>query len=503
MNTIKLKLLPLYVFSLLLIFSCSSDDGDPEPVVINNPDEEIDDFIWKGMNFLYLYKTDVPDLQDSKADDENAYRQFLASYDSPESLFQDLRTTNTLQGELEDQFSIIVDDYVAQEENLFGGITKNNGMAFGLGRFSGTDDLFGFVRYVLPGTDAEAKGVTRGDLFTTINGTQLNLSNYRDLLFNGPDIYDVGFNTIENNAFVPANTVTLNKVEYTENPVFISKTIDYQGQKIGYMMYNSFTFAFNKQMNDAFLAFKNEGITDLILDLRYNGGGSVYTATGLASMITGAYTGEIFAKSVFNPDYTAFINQFSNADDFLTDRFFDNIIIDISDNDVITSEPVNSLGLSRLHVLASGSSASASELIINSLSSYIDVIQIGTSTLGKFQASRLVYDSPDFRRDDANPNHTYAMQPLVSKVANKDDVTDFILGLPADVVFQEDFRNMGVLGEVDEPHLNVALEYIVNNTTAAARSKDFVDFELVGESKMNSPSYQRMYIDNIPLEGRN
>ncbi|MBQ0734292.1 S41 family peptidase [Aquimarina celericrescens] len=494
--------LGILLLSFLFIVACSSDDDiqipDPgsTPVTINNPDEEIDDFVWKAMNFWYLYKPDVTDLQDSKLDNVDTYRRFLNSYDAPENLFDALLTKRTLQGLPEDQFSFVVNDYIALEQE-FSGVSKSNGMEFQLGRIGDSNDLFGFVTYVLPGTDAEAKGVIRGDIFTTINGTQLTVSNYVDFLFN-TDGYDIGFNTIENNTLVPAKTLTLNKTEYTENPIFMSKTIEYKGEKVGYMLYNSFTFGFNKELNDAFAAFKNDQISHLILDLRYNGGGSVYTATALASMITGGYTGEVFAKSIYNPDVQAIVNNQSNADSFLNDRFLDNVIVDFENN---IEEPINSLGLQKLYVLATRSSASASELVINGLTSYIDVIHIGAQTRGKYQASRTLYDSEDLGREGVNQNHTYALQPLVSKVSNKDGNTDYITGFTPLVPFDEDFQNLGVIGETSEPFLNAALEYIVNNSIPAVRSKEgFMKFEMVGESKMNRRSYQKMYLDR-PLKG--
>lgn len=492
--------LGILLFSFLFILACSSDDdmSGNEQGNINNPDEAIDNFVWAGMNLWYLYKPDVPDLQDNKVNDTNEYRRFLSSYDSPEDLFQALRSQKTLQGQLEDQFSFIVDDYIALEQE-FNGISESNGMGFLLGRISGTDDLFGYVTYILPGTDAEAKGVTRGDIFTTINGIQLTVSNRRELLF-GTDSYEIGFNTVENNVLIPAKTLTLNKLEYTENPIFISKTIEYKGKTVGYLLYNGFTFGFNKQLNDAFAAFKNDNIDDLILDLRYNGGGSVYTATALASMITGDKTGQVFTKNVYNPDITSIISNQSNADSFFNTRFLDNVIIDFDNNtEEPIEEPISSLGLKKLYVLGTGSTASASEIIINGLSSFIDVIHIGSPTRGKFQASRTLYDSSNFRRDGATENHTYALQPLTSKISNINDNTDFINGLTPLVLFIEDFENLGVLGETSEPFLNAALEYIVNSTVPAVRSKkSFIEFDIVGESKMNMRSYQKMYLDQIP-----
>ncbi|MBP2832964.1 peptidase S41 [Aquimarina sp. U1-2] len=482
-------------FSLFFILSCSNDDDRSEAgndsSVINNPDEQIDDFVWKAMNFWYLYKSDVPDLNDTKIDNIPEYRQFLSSFDSPINLFDALVTKEILLGRPEDDFSFIVDDYIALEQQL-GGTSKSNGMQFLLGRIGNSNDLFGYVIYIMPGTDAQSKGIQRGELFTTINNTQLTISNYEDLLF-GSDSYEVGFSTIVNNTFQFSKSVVLNKQVYTENPIFMAKTINYKGSKVGYFMYNGFTFGFNKELNDVFLKFKSEGIENVVLDLRYNGGGSVYTAAALASMITGKTEEEIFAKNLFNDDIESIVSNQSNADAFLNERFMSNVLIDTSN----TQEPIHSLGLNKLYVLATRSSASASELIINGLSAHIDVIHIGTKTRGKYQASRTLYDSETFSREGANPNHTFALQPLVSKISNINGKTDYILGLDPTIELAEDFQNLGILGDTNEPLLNTALELITTNSVPAAVSNKAqnTSFEILGDSKMNQPLYQRMYLD--------
>ncbi|MGK4567438.1 S41 family peptidase [Flavobacterium sp. 3HN19-14] len=95
-------------------------------------------------------------------------------------------------------------------------------------------------------------------------------------------------------------SVNLTKTELTENPVFIKKVIPVGTHKVAYLMYNGFTANFDSQLNAAFGEFTAAGATDLVLDLRYNGGGSVKTATRLASMITGQFTGQLFAKEQWN-----------------------------------------------------------------------------------------------------------------------------------------------------------------------------------------------------------
>ncbi|UZO80768.1 S41 family peptidase [Aquimarina sp. ERC-38] len=478
----KIKYLSLLVAFITLI-ACSNDDEgtdtdtgneiDTDNEVVNE-DFEVDDFIWQAMNLVYLYKADVSDLNDDKIQNQSEYENFLKSFDSPESLYDALQSS-------QDRFSFLTPDYVALEKQ-FSGISKSNGMEFGLVRKTqGGDDVVGFVRYVLPSTDAERKGIERGDFFDAIDGEVLTVnSNFQELF--ARDSYTVRF-VDETNNFTPIEDINLTAVEYTENPIFISKTIDYKGQKIGYIMYNGFTGTFDEQLNDAFGVLKTDGVTDLILDLRYNGGGSVRTAIDLAAMITGQFTGDIFSKEIWNENLQAQFSSGPNGEENLLNRFVDTIR---------TGAPINKLELAKVHVLTTDRTASASELIINGLDPYITVVQIGETTTGKFQASATFYDSQNLGRENANPNHTYAIQPLIFKSANKDDITDFVDGLVPEVPFQESLLNLGTLGEVEEPFLNAALEFITTGAVPTSSKSNLLN-ETIGESKMHSPIYQKMY----------
>src|SRR5690606_3810036 len=136
----------------------------------------VENFVYRGLNEIYLYKADVPELADNYFASQAAKNDYLDNYATPEDLFYDGLTAS------QDKFSFIVDDYIALE-NSFSGISKTTGMNYNLSYISsGSDDLLGFVRYVLPGTSAEDEGIKRGDLFTKVNGIQLTASNYQALL---------------------------------------------------------------------------------------------------------------------------------------------------------------------------------------------------------------------------------------------------------------------------------------------------------------------------------
>jgi C-terminal processing protease CtpA/Prc len=161
-------------------------------------------------------------------------------------------------------------------------------------------------------------------------------------------------------------------------------------------------------------------------------------------MITG-FTSGVFAKLQYNNDLQ---NNNTNY------NFSSNLSLGGS---------INSLNLNKVYVLTSGSSASASEMIINSLSAYIDVVQIGTKTVGKSQASTTIYDSPTFQRQGANSGHLYALQPLVAISVNKDDLVVPSTGLEPDIEISESIGNYGVLGTIQEPMLAAALLAIQNS----------------------------------------
>ncbi len=473
-----MKFKPILLALVLLLVSSCFEDQDDNGVFAS----EINDFVWKGMNALYLYKSNIPDLANDRFSSDEEYADYLNSFDTPEQIFESLiYLRNTV-----DKFSWIVDDYIALEQQ-FSGVTKNNGMDFGLKSIpGGGNDLFGFVRLVLPNSDAESKGIQRGDIFTHIDGIQLTQDNWRDLLFDLDSFtvdfadYDTNGTPQEDDDTITPNgaSIALTKFEYTENPIFRSQTIDLNGEMVGYLMYNGFVSDFNTQLNNAFSDFVSNNVQHLVLDLRYNPGGSVNTATLLGSMITGQFNGQVFTKVNYNEDLT----------ELNTDYLFTN-----------TDEgtPLNSLNLSKVYIIATASSASASELVINCLTPYIDVVHIGGTTVGKSQGSITVYDSPDFGRDGANPNHTYAMQPLVAITVNRDDGQVPSSGIVPDIALGEDVSNLGILGDQNEPLLAIALNEI-GMTNAPF---NYIEpFKLVGERTDEFRFAKALTLDELPVQ---
>ena len=466
------------VLLTLLFFTFSCDDLDDIPIP---PSLEIKDFVWKGLNLYYYWQADEPNLADNKFATQRELNNFLTTYESPKILFEDL-----LVDRQTDRFSVIFNDYDVLE-SLLQGSAKNNGVDFGLKfKLGSQTEIYGWVRYILPNSDASTKNIQRGDVFYAVNSIPLTISNYKSLLENFS--YTLNMANYNNGLITPNNTsVSLTKTDYQENPVYISNVIVSGNKKIGYLMYNGFYSSFESQLNQVFAQFLSQGVTHLVLDLRYNSGGSVATATRLASMITGQFNGQLFAKQQWNQKVENFYNQ--NNPELLRNKFTTTLG---------NSSTISSLNLNKVYILTSKSSASASELLINGLKPYINVIQIGTVTTGKNVGSITLYDSQNLvSKNGANPSHKYAMQPIVLKIVNRDGFGEYENGLIPTLEQAENLANLGVIGNVLEPLLSTAINYI--NTNGRFNNYFTEDVSLHFKDKKSMSLFgSEMYLEKTP-----
>lgn len=252
-------------------------------------------------------------------------------------------------------------------------------------------------------------------------------------------------------------------------------------------MYNGFTNEFDEDLNDAFGEFKSAGVTDLVLDLRYNPGGSVNSALLLSSMIYGTQTDQVFLKARYNQKLQS---EFNDAD--LISYFADK-----TDNNT----PINTLGLNKVYILATSSSASASELVINGLDPYLDVVHIGETTTGKNEFSVTFVDdfdngniySPN-REDKINPDNQWAIQPLIGRNENANGFSDYTSGLVPDIFLEEDLSNLGVLGNSNEPLLAKAIAEITGTTAKMDFNVD-LPVKIMSSSKMFTKTKDNMFMD--------
>lgn len=478
----KKILFPLTAF-LFLFVSCNSDDDGIENGETPDPtsnDVTVQNFMWQAMNLWYFWQAEVPNLADDRFSSDEEYTEFLASTPDPEQFYEQLQFS-------EDRFSFFNEDFSTLVNGL-NGISRSNGLEFGLVRFADSDDVFGYVQYIIPNSNASTVDIQRGDIFTRVDGQVLNVSNFRGLLFGENTTYTLGLATIENNTITDTDEeVTLTKEEgLVENPIFLSSTLNVNGQQIGYLMYNAFNRNFNDELNEVFGQFVADGVTDLILDFRYNGGGSVNTSRLLASMISGNSTNDLYIRQRWNDKIQAQLSA-EQLEDYFANQ--------------VDGTPLNAVGLNRVFVLTTGRTASASELVMNGLDPYIEVIQIGETTSGKNEFSiTLVDDSENSfiynssREDQINPDNSWALQPLVGRNENADGFSDYTAGFTPDILLEEDLANLGVLGDENEPLLARALQEITGETG----KRDFsvqMPAKAMANSKMLSPLKDKMFLD--------
>ena len=458
----------------MLFTSCFEDNDDNGASA-----SEINDFVWKGMNAAYLYKQEISDLDNDRFNDSDEYASYLNNYNSPEDLFESL----IYERDNIDKFSLIIENYIELEQYL-SGVSLSNGLNYGLVYLpNSNNEIFGYVRYVNNGSAADLANINRGDIFRSIDGVPLSVDNYSDLL--SQEIYTVNFANYFNNDTEDINddTIELNginielqKAPLVKNPVHYYSTLDYSSGKIGYLMYNQFVSNYDDYLKTIFSEFKSNSIDELILDLRYNPGGSINSAIVLASLITGQFENEVFNTEQWNNDIQNY--WINNNPEYLINRF---------------TTFQSSLNLSRVYILTTRSSASASELIINCLKPYINVVQIGTTTYGKYQASVTLYDSENFSNQNVNRSHSYALQPLVLKTLNVNGVTDYYNGINPDYEYEERAFDMGQVGDLNEPMLNFTLDIIDSRISLDLKTELF---EYIDDNLKFDFLEREMYIDN-------
>jgi len=487
MKRINFILISWFIFLILLVqWGCHKDNNNSpaNTDTLSAVSLEINEFIWSKMHNYYLWVDNVPNLSNSQFANESSWVSYLEGYSDHEKLFNDLLYNHGIV----DKWSWIVDDYVALE-NQFQGITLSMGYDFRLIQPDTTSDkIFGFVRYVVKGSPADLAGMKRGDVFIKVNNQQLTISNYQSLLIDN-NSYILSFASISNYIITPNNkSVSLTAIEVHENPIYMDTVLNVNGTKIGYLVYNGFMSDYDIQLNQAFQYFKDQGIQKLILDLRYNPGGSVQTAIYLASMIYSTDTNKVFLESQYNNPFEAFLEQTYGSNYFIS-KFADRI----EKTDLTPEIPINSLNLSQLYVITTGNTASASEIIINGLNPYVSVTTIGTTTVGKYVASATIkdYDS----KGNLNPNHKWALQPIILKIANSVGHTDFVNGFAPKVTAKEDITNLLPFGDLNETLLKATIDYIEGNSVKNFSELKSIDkFRKVADSKDFIPHSSEMYI---------
>jgi C-terminal processing protease CtpA/Prc len=356
-----------------------------------------------------------------------AIRSNLTAYPSVDALLDELRYRS---GSVDRGFS-----YYATREQVeqFFEAGEFYGFGFTLGLDPG--GLWRIID-VYGGSPADLAGLRRGDTVLEVDGTsttQLALGSEAAL---GPDEPGVGRtfrirdrSSVERQVRLVKTVVNLDPVPADRIAVF-----EVAGRRVGYLFFRTFIESANARLRSAMAELGAQGIDDLIIDLRYNGGGRVATAEILGSLMAGnARVGQTFFSYEYNDQVTA---QYGSVDDVRSFRF--------------EADALN--GLENVYYLTGGGSASASELLISGLAPYMPrSVTVGARTFGK----------PVGQWGIDYCNDSMVLLVVTFRTVNVLREADYYGGIPADCAAVDDWDRD--LGDPQEARLRAALTHVETN----------------------------------------
>jgi len=291
-----------------------------------------------------------------------------------------------------------------------------------------------WISYVYPNSPFAQNGVQRGWQLTKINNTPV-----MTLIQNNQYYFEIrkATNTFTfNDRSGAEKTITTSSQEYNSRSILTSKIFtntDFDGlsEPVGYLHYLTFNANMTSDIDNAMTQFKTAGVTNVVLDLRYNHGGDASACNYLASYLA--------PESANNQTLSKYRHNEKNSQ------------YDGSTESKI-KRTANSLNIKKLYVLSGEQTASASEIIINGLKPLMNVIQVGATTYGKPAGMYVIpypqsnYTSPEF-----------VFLPICFIIVNKDGYGDYLHGLIPDNYRADDvYHDFGV----DEDLIHACLVHI-------------------------------------------
>jgi len=344
-----------------------------------------------------------------------------SQFDSPEAYLEAVRFRP-----LDESFS-----YISTEAASDAFFSESQYVGFGFrNKLVASGDLR--IAEAFPDTPATAAGLDRNQQIVEIDGQRvadLEAAGQLDNAF-GPATVGHTVRLRLRNPDGAEREVTMAKAMVTIPTVAVTRTFDADGRRVGYVLFHNFVQPSNAALDAAFTQLGREGAQDLVLDLRYNGGGLVSVAQHLADLIGGMRTnGLLMARYIHNDRQSA------------------------RNSSLFFSDAPAALSTMRLIVITTRASASASELVINALKPYMPVVTIGDNTYGK-------------------PVGQYGFRfcgkiawPVAFSIRNAADQGDYFGGFPPDCAAPDDLDHP--LGDPGEGSLGEALHYAMTGACSA------------------------------------
>ena len=458
----------LYSIICILFTSCGEDRTGEYYALI-------EDRMWieETMRQNYLWSEHIPLIEN-----ENDY------FTQPSTFFKNMLYKQALDGK-GDSYSYmeeIVETQSSESRALTLNSTSTYGMEFELVKdpLKGTNHTLARILYVLPGSPAEAAGIKRGDWLTTIGKDYITNDNLKKLMYGGVQTFARDVVSVDeegNYIWQPVDTVSVSpSIAMEISPFLVDSIYHINGQKIAYLVYNEFASGpgndnietvYDEKMIQIFKKFKSQSPDAFILDLRYNTGGYLSCTQILGSLLVPS---EHLGKDFIRLDYNNQMNPSTISYPFLPKCADAN------------------LNMSKIYVLTSSYTASASEAVINGLKPYLgneNVIIIGDQTEGKNVAMRAFQDE----------RFNFILWPVVAYVFNANGEGDYSSGFKPDyeLIERNIISSWYPLGD--------EREYLLKNTLSFITTGTMPNLEIEGkEMEVSYSSIETRRTNNLTIQ---
>jgi len=322
-----------------------------------------------------------------------------------------------------------------------------------------TSEYILVVTLVVPGSPSYMNGLVRGNYFSRVNGQKITESNKSQIISSLSNSSTLKLTELENkNAeWKEKAIISITPFIFENRPVLYKKIFTKGNIHTGYVLYNGFNEQFDKDILDVFDTLKSKSISELIIDMRYNQGGSIATASKISAVLLKSIkASDVFAIFKGNKRNGTISQSFERAISTSNNIYKRNFQI----------LRAGSLNLNRVFLLTGETSASATEVLINNLKPYIQVVHIGEKTFGKNIATTLI------RHSTFTGQQSLTIIPEVFSIYNSNNLGDYIEGIIPHKSIKE-FSQLPLLEthSVDDPLTSAAL------------------FDIYGTNKVNGSTF--------------